>query len=47
MVYLLVLNNPSPAVYQQATSTLSTNNQGCYEKTQGCFAIYGFQYKPG
>lgn len=36
-----------PGAYQQATSTLVTNNQSCYELSQGCFAVYGFQYQPG
>lgn len=34
-------------VYQQTTSGLSTTNQDCYELEKGCFAVYGFEYKPG
>jgi beta-glucanase (GH16 family) len=33
--------------YQQATSGLGITNQSCYELTGGCFALYGFEYKPG
>lgn len=35
-------------VYQQSTSVVSETNQQCYEKSADpCFAVYGFQYKPG
>jgi beta-glucanase (GH16 family) len=35
-------------VYQQATSVVSRTNQQCYENSAApCFAVYGFQYKPG
>lgn len=42
-----ILNPYQGGAYQQATSTLVTNNQSCYELSQGCFAVYGFQYQPG
>jgi beta-glucanase (GH16 family) len=36
------------SVTQQATSVVSTTNSKCYEMGgTGCFAIYGFEYKPG
>ncbi|KAI0268107.1 beta-glucan synthesis-associated [Gloeopeniophorella convolvens] len=34
-------------VTQQATSVVTETNQECYEKTGGCYSIYGFEYKPG
>jgi len=50
-----VINNPSVTefnpyaggVFQQATSGVTTTNQSCYELTSGCFATYGYEYKPG
>ncbi|KAJ1311139.1 hypothetical protein OPQ81_009640 [Rhizoctonia solani] len=33
--------------FQQCSSGLSKTNQACYEKDGGCFAVYGFEYKPG
>lgn len=39
--------NVSLGVYQQTTSGLSVTNQDCYELEKGCFAVYGFEYKPG
>ncbi|KAF9012973.1 glycoside hydrolase family 16 protein [Hymenopellis radicata] len=41
------LNAYLGGVYQQATSVVSTTNQDCYELETACFAIYGFEYKPG
>lgn len=32
---------------QETLSGLSTNRQDCYEQTEGCFAVYGFEYQPG
>ncbi|EPQ59119.1 glycoside hydrolase family 16 protein [Gloeophyllum trabeum ATCC 11539] len=32
---------------QQATSVVTATNQVCYEYEQGCYSIYGFEYKPG
>jgi len=37
----------SIGAFQQTTSGLSTTNQDCYELEQGCFSVYGFEYKPG
>ncbi|CCO27401.1 Eukaryotic translation initiation factor 2 subunit alpha Short=eIF-2-alpha [Rhizoctonia solani AG-1 IB] len=34
-------------VLQQCSSGLSKTNQACYEEDGGCFAVYGFEYKPG
>ncbi|KAJ7155157.1 glycoside hydrolase family 16 protein [Mycena filopes] len=35
-------------VFQQTTSVLSKTNQDCYQLSgTGCFATYGFEYKPG
>lgn len=34
-------------VYQQTTSGLALTNQNCYELESNCYAIYGFEYKPG
>lgn len=34
--------------FQQTTSGLAVTNQQCYERSPNpCFAIYGFEYKPG
>jgi len=42
------LNTYKGGVYQQASSSVSRTNQGCYEKgALGCFSVYGFEYKPG
>ncbi|KAG8706592.1 hypothetical protein FRC08_000955 [Ceratobasidium sp. 394] len=41
------LNSYVGGVYQQATSGVSTTNQECYTQGGGCFAVYGFEYKPG
>ncbi|KAJ3570177.1 hypothetical protein NP233_g4569 [Leucocoprinus birnbaumii] len=41
------LNAYHGGVYQQTTSGLSNTNQSCYELETGCFAVYGFEYKPG
>ncbi|KAG9083270.1 hypothetical protein FRC07_013960, partial [Ceratobasidium sp. 392] len=42
-----VLNSYIGGVYQQSTSGLTITNQGCYTQGPGCFAVYGFEYKPG
>ncbi|KAK0464977.1 beta-glucan synthesis-associated [Desarmillaria tabescens] len=41
------LNTYTGGVYQQATSGVSVTDQNCYQLATGCFAIYGFEYKPG
>ncbi|KAJ7472266.1 glycoside hydrolase family 16 protein [Mycena galericulata] len=41
------LNTYIGGVYQQATSVVTLTNQRCYELLEGCFSIYGFEYKPG
>ncbi|KAF7315039.1 Glycoside hydrolase family 16 protein [Mycena indigotica] len=51
----LVIANPSLSelntyiggAYQQATSVVTTVDQNCYELRDGCYSIYGFEYKPG
>jgi len=44
-----LLNPYMGGVFQQATSGVTTTNQGCYElnTTSACYAVYGFQYQPG
>ncbi|KAF8153938.1 beta-glucan synthesis-associated [Crassisporium funariophilum] len=42
-----VLNQYKGGVYQQTTSGLAATNQDCYELGTKCFAVYGFEYKPG
>ncbi|KAF5375370.1 hypothetical protein D9615_007927 [Tricholomella constricta] len=42
-----ILNEYKGGVFQQTTSGLGLTNQDCYERVTGCFAIFGFQYKPG
>ncbi|KIY69279.1 glycoside hydrolase family 16 protein [Cylindrobasidium torrendii FP15055 ss-10] len=41
------LNSYSGGNYQQSTSVVSSTNQSCYQLDDGCFAVYGFEYKPG
>ncbi|KAL5534071.1 hypothetical protein ACEPAG_532 [Sanghuangporus baumii] len=41
------LNTYIGGVYQQATSSVSSTNQDCYELSGGCYSVYGFEYKPG
>ncbi|PPQ65528.1 hypothetical protein CVT26_000485 [Gymnopilus dilepis] len=41
------LNAYKGGVYQQTTSGLSMSNPECYELGAQCFAVYGFEYKPG
>ncbi|TFK56944.1 beta-glucan synthesis-associated protein [Heliocybe sulcata] len=41
------LNSYMGGVFQQASSGVSQTDQQCYELTGGCFAVYGFEYKPG
>ncbi|KIY70163.1 glycoside hydrolase family 16 protein [Cylindrobasidium torrendii FP15055 ss-10] len=42
------LNSYKGGAFQQATSGVSKTNQGCYQfGGTDCFAIYGFEYKPG
>ncbi|CAK5262386.1 unnamed protein product [Mycena citricolor] len=40
-------NTYSGGIYQQAASVLTTTNQSCYQLLDNCFALHGFQYKPG
>ncbi|KAL1680245.1 glycoside hydrolase family 16 protein [Schizophyllum commune] len=40
-------NSYKGGVYQQATSVVSKTDQACYELEEGCFSLYGFEYKPG
>lgn len=42
-----VLNPYVGGVYQMTTSGLMNTNQNCYTQGGGCFAVYGFEYKPG
>ncbi|KAH9478433.1 Beta-glucan synthesis-associated protein SKN1 [Psilocybe cubensis] len=42
-----VLNSYQGGRYQQTTSGLSLTNPNCYEIPGTCFALYGFEYKPG
>ncbi|KAI0316214.1 beta-glucan synthesis-associated [Amylostereum chailletii] len=44
---IATLNTYHGGVYQQTISAASLTNQSCYELSGGCFAIYGFEYKPG
>ncbi|KIY63440.1 glycoside hydrolase family 16 protein [Cylindrobasidium torrendii FP15055 ss-10] len=41
------LNTYMGGEFQQSTSVVSLTKQGCYQENDGCFAIYGFEYKPG
>ncbi|KAL1745400.1 beta-glucan synthesis-associated [Schizophyllum fasciatum] len=40
-------NSYKGGVFQQATSVVSKTDQACYELEEGCFSLYGFEYKPG
>ncbi|KAJ7485722.1 beta-glucan synthesis-associated [Mycena latifolia] len=42
-----VFNTYTGGAYQQATSVVTLTNQRCYELLEGCFSVYGFEYKPG
>lgn len=43
-----LLNPYMGGAFQQATSVVSDTNQSCYSQSgTGCFATYGFEYKPG
>lgn len=44
---ITVINTYRGGAFQQTTSGLAKTNQSCYELSGGCFAIYGFEYKPG
>ncbi|KAG1731015.1 glycoside hydrolase family 16 protein [Suillus lakei] len=44
---ITVLNSYHGGAYQQTTSGLSLTDQDCYELDQGCYSVYGFEYKPG
>jgi len=44
---LSVLNGYIGGAFQQATSTVTTTDQNCYEDGgTGCFSVYGIEYKP-
>ncbi|KAF5367017.1 hypothetical protein D9758_003867 [Tetrapyrgos nigripes] len=40
-------NTYKGAVFQQASSCVTTTDQQCYEATSNCMSTYGFEYKPG
>ncbi|KAJ7169728.1 beta-glucan synthesis-associated [Mycena filopes] len=42
-----VLNSYIGGAFQQATSVVTNTDQKCYQLLQPCFAVYGFEYKPG
>ncbi|PPQ86654.1 LOW QUALITY PROTEIN: hypothetical protein CVT25_006838 [Psilocybe cyanescens] len=42
-----VLNSYMGGRYQQTTSGLAPTNPNCYEIPGTCFALFGFEYKPG
>jgi len=42
-----VLNQYRGGRYQQTTSGLGLTNTACYQTPGTCFAVYGFEYKPG
>ncbi|KIJ68201.1 glycoside hydrolase family 16 protein [Hydnomerulius pinastri MD-312] len=44
---ITVLNPYTGGVFQQATSGVTNTNQSCYTQDTGCFATYGYEYKPG
>ena len=44
---LTTLNSYAGGKFQQTTSALTYTNQDCYELTEQCFSVYGFEYKPG
>ncbi|KIK96257.1 glycoside hydrolase family 16 protein [Paxillus rubicundulus Ve08.2h10] len=44
---ITTLNSYAGGVFQQATSGVTTTNQSCYTLDSGCFATYGYEYKPG
>lgn len=41
------LNEYRGAVFQETSSAMAKTDQNCYELNTGCFAVYGFEYKPG
>ncbi|KAF9261107.1 glycoside hydrolase family 16 protein [Marasmius fiardii PR-910] len=44
---ITVPNGYKGGIFQQATSCVTKTNPKCYSMEEGCFAIYGFEYKPG
>ncbi|KJA23118.1 glycoside hydrolase family 16 protein [Hypholoma sublateritium FD-334 SS-4] len=42
-----VLNTYQGGRYQQTISGLGLTNPNCYERPGTCFALYGFEYRPG
>jgi beta-glucanase (GH16 family) len=44
---ITVQNVYTGGVFQQAISAVSVDNNNCYELDSGCFAVYGYEYKPG
>ena len=51
----LIIDDPSITIQnsyiggplQQATSYVTQTNQICYQQNEGCFSIYGIEYRPG
>jgi beta-glucanase (GH16 family) len=42
------LNSYKGGVFQEASSVVSTTNQGCYDQVPNpCFSVFGFEYRPG
>ncbi|PBK89582.1 glycoside hydrolase family 16 protein [Armillaria gallica] len=41
------INTYRGGITQETTSVVSQSAQDCYQLGTGCFAIYGFEYKPG
>ncbi|KAK0234993.1 glycoside hydrolase family 16 protein [Armillaria nabsnona] len=41
------INTYRGGITQETTSVVSQSAQDCYQLGAGCFAIYGFEYKPG
>ncbi|KAL0577553.1 hypothetical protein V5O48_004451 [Marasmius crinis-equi] len=44
---ITVPNGYKGGIFQQATSCVTKTNPRCYTRDQGCFSLYGFEYKPG
>ncbi|TFK55574.1 glycoside hydrolase family 16 protein [Heliocybe sulcata] len=42
-----ILNSFIGSATQQATSVVTDTTGACYEYEQGCYSVYGFEYKPG
>lgn len=44
---ITVQNNYLGGAFQQSTSGVTNTNPDCYQLAAGCFATYGYEYKPG